>query len=295
MSLSRIDLNLFVVFETIYDHGSLTRAAEVLHVTQPAVSNSLARLRTQYNDPLFVRSPVGMSPTPLARQLIGPVKEALQILNGCVSARIEFIPATAQQTFRVHATEYAETRMLPRLLSFLADSAPGINLEVVFLSRRDVPLALASGELHLSLDAPLLNHPELEGVPLLSDPYICTFRPGHPLLKNGLTLKQYLAAEHLHVSSRVKGSGHVDVALRSAGYKRRIALRLQHYAAAPQILKSSNLIASIPAGLAKDWSLPTKRLPLVVPAMELQMSWHRRADHDPGIAWLRQTIMALAD
>ncbi len=290
MNLSKVDLNLFLVFDAIFAQQNLTRAAEVLHVTQPAVSNSLARLREIFEDPLFVRSYQGMSPTPLARQLIGPVRESLKALEKCVQSRIGFEPQTAQRTFRLHATEHAEISLLPTLLQTLASQAPGIRLEMVFMSRKDVPLALASGELHLSLDAPLLNHPELLSTPLSRDDYVCALRDKHPLRHQKLTLDHYLSASHVYVSSRVKGSGHVDLALRSIGKKRSIALRLQHYAALPGLLKNSDLLASIPRKLARYWGLHWKSLPFDTSDMELHAFWHRSVDHDPAIAWLRQCV-----
>ena len=293
MSLAKVDLNLFVVFDAIFAQQSLTRAAEVLHVTQPAVSNSLARLREVFDDPLFVRSPQGMSPTPLARQLITPIRESLKTFDDCIRDRVGFDPASARHTFRLHATEHAEISLLPRLLEHLSKVAPGITLEIVFMSRRDVPLALASGELQLSLDAPLLNHPELLSMPLSRDDYVCALRESHPLRRKRLNLDHYLAASHVHVSSRVKGSGHIDLALRSIGRKRNITLRLQHYAALPGLLASSDLLASIPRALAHYWQLTTKPLPFETTAMELHAFWHRNADHDPSTVWLRETVAAL--
>lgn len=294
MNLAKVDLNLFVVFDAIFAQQSLTRAAEVLHVTQPAVSNSLARLREVFADPLFVRSPQGMSPTPLARQLIEPIRESLKTFDHCIRARMDFDPGTAQYTFRIHATEQAEISLLPRLLEHLAREAPAIRLEMVFMSRRDVPLALASGELQLSLDAPLLNHPELLSMPLNRDDYVCALRDGHPLRHKRISLKQYLAASHLHVSSRIKGSGHIDLALRSIGKKRDIRLRLQHYSALPGLLASSDLLASIPRTLADYWQLASKPLPFVTSSMELHAFWHRSADHDPAISWLRGSVADLS-
>lgn len=293
MTLAKVDLNLFVVLDTIFAQQSLTRAAEVLHVTQPAVSNSLARLRELFDDPLFVRSPQGMSPTPLARQLIEPIRESLKVFDQCLRARLDFDPRRAQHTFRIHATEHAEISLLPHLLQHLASAAPGVKLEMVFMDRRDVPLALASGELQLSLDAPLLNHPELLSMPLSRDDYVCALRPEHPLRHKKLSLKQYLAASHVHVSSRIKGSGHIDLALRSIGKKRDIGLRLQHYSALPGLLASSDLLASIPRKLAQYWQLAHKSLPFSTSSMELHAFWHRSADHDPAIVWLRGTVAAL--
>lgn len=293
MNLAKVDLNLFVVFDVIFAQQSLTRAAEVLHVTQPAVSSSLARLREIFADPLFVRSPQGMSPTPLARQLIDPVREALKTFDNCIRSRVGFDPCSAVHTFRIHATEQAEINLLPTLLQYFAKAAPGIRLEMIFMNRRDVPLALASGELTLSLDAPLLNHPELISMPLSRDEYVCALRDKHPLRRKRLSLKQYLAASHVNISSRAKGSGHIDLALRSIGRKREVSVRLQHFSALPGLLASSDLLASIPKSLADYWQLAHKPLPFETNSMELHAFWHRNSDHDPSSVWLRTTVANL--
>lgn len=291
MNLSRIDLNLFIVFDAIYTHHSLTRAAGVLHVTQPAVSNALTRLRNTLDDPLFVRSPQGMSPTPLARQLITPIRDALQGLEQCVQTRQQFDAATAKQTLRLHTTEQAEIFLLPRLLERLTKHAPGINLEVEFMRRREIPLALAAGELQLAIDAPLINHSELVSKPLRRDHYVCVMRRDHPLAKRDLSLEDFLAARHIHISSRSRGSGHIDLALRSLGHQRRIALRLQHYSSLPSLLARSDDLAAIPQSLAQLGPWHSKPLPFDCAALELHMFWHKNADHEPSINWLREQLM----
>lgn len=295
MNLSRIDLNLFVVFDAIYTQQSLTRAAEVLHVTQPAVSNALGRLRQHLDDPLFIRSGKGMSPTPLARQLIEPIRQALKGLETCVQGRQHFNPATARQTLRLHATEHAEISMLPTLLQQFRHSAPELNLEVVFHRRRDIPLELASGRLQLAVDAPLINNQDLLDRQLCQDRYVCVMHASNPLAKGELTLARFTAARHIHISSRSRGSGHVDLALKAIGHQRRTALRLQHYAALPSLLANSDAIAAVPLSLARDWPhLVQRDLPFTTSPMELRMFWHKSSDHDPVIAWLRDQVVAAA-
>lgn len=290
MNLSRIDLNLFVIFDAIYTHNSLTRAAGVLHVTQPAVSNALARLRRTLSDPLFVRSPQGMSPTPLARQLITPVREALAGLELCVQSRQQFDAGAAKQTLRIHATEQAEIFLLPKLLERLSLCAPGIDLEVEFRRRREIPLALAAGELHLAIDAPLINSSEMLSRHLCHDDYVCAMRANHPLAEQDLSLDDFLTARHIHISSRSRGSGHIDLALRSLGHQRRIAMRLQHYSSLPSLLERSDCIATIPRSLTALGGWQTKELPFACAALELQVFWHKNADHEPSIRWLREQV-----
>jgi DNA-binding transcriptional LysR family regulator len=293
MNTSKIDLNLFTVFDAIYSQQSLTRAAGVLHVSQPAVSSSLAKLRSIFDDPLFVRTSSGMTPTPLARQLVSTVRESLKSLDNCIATRIPFEASTANRTFRLHATENAELILLPTLLKQLKQQAPHIDLEVVFIDRREVAYEMASGNIHLAVDAPLLSHPELISQPLQADDYVCVMRESHPLNATQLNLDDFLEHEHIHVSSRMKGSGHIDLALRSIGQKRRIALRLQHYAALPALLAQSDFIAAVPATVAKHWQLLSRPLPFETPKLELQLFWHKSVEHDPAVLWLREFTMAV--
>lgn len=294
MSTAKIDLNLFVVFEAIYAQQSLTRAAGVLHVTQPAVSSSLAKLRGIFDDPLFVRSPSGMNPTPLARKLITTVRESLKNLDNCVVARIGFDPATSTRTFRLHATENAELILLPEFLNQLAIQAPGTNLEVIFMDRKEVAFELASGNVDLAIDAPLLSHPELISAPLYADEYCCVMRKNHPLSKGKFELKEYLDSRHIHVSSRLSGSGHIDLALRSIGQQRRIALRVQHYAALPALLSQTDYIAAIPTSIAQHWRLSDRTLPFATPKLELRQFYHKSASHDPALIWLRGLLAQIS-
>lgn len=293
MSTSKIDLNLFTVFDAIYSQQSLTRAAGVLHVSQPAVSSSLAKLRSIFDDPLFVRTSSGMTPTPLARQLVTTVRESLKSLDNCIATRIPFEASTASRTFRLHATENAELILLPTLLKQLKQQAPHIDLEVVFIDRREVAYEMASGNIHLAVDAPLLSHPELISHPLRADDYVCVMREDHPLSTGHLNLDDFLKHEHIHVSSRMKGSGYIDLALRSIGQKRRIALRLQHYASLPALLGQSDFIAAVPAAVAKHWQLVCRPLPFETSKLELQLFWHKSVEHDPAVLWLRELTMSL--
>jgi DNA-binding transcriptional LysR family regulator len=293
MTTIKIDLNLFIVFDAIYSQQSLTRAAGVLHVSQPAVSSSLAKLRNIFDDRLFVRTSAGMVPTPLARQLVGTVRESLKNLDSCVAARIPFEASTASRTFRIHATENAELILLPALLKRLKRHAPKVNLEVVFFDRREVAYQMASGNVHLAVDVPLLSHPELISQPLQTDRYVCVMRPNHPLCNKAMTLEAFLEYEHIHISSRIKGAGHIDLALRSIGQKRRIGLRLQHYAALPTLLAESNFIAAVPATVASHWHLSKQPLPFDTPKLELQLFWHKSVENDPAIIWLREFTMEM--
>lgn len=293
MKLSQVDLNLFVVFDTVYTEQNLTRAAEILHITQPAVSNALNRLRQTLGDPLFVRTARGMRPTPLAHTLIEPVRSALRQLDTCLRQRDRFDPASAVRVFRISAGDLAEPMFLPGLSAHLQEHCPGIRLEVVTVDRGAVPLEMAAGTLDVAIDAPLLSHPELNTVRLLRDDFVCALRRGHPLAAQPLTLERYLSLRHIHISSRARGAGYVDIALRALGQRRDIAVRLQHYVAAQSLLAATDFALSAPRGMVSRWPVAMLPLPFETPPQELHLFWHKGAEKDPGNRWLRETLMGV--
>lgn len=293
MKLSQVDLNLFVVFDTVYTEQNLTRAAEILHITQPAVSNALNRLRDTVGDPLFVRTAKGMRPTPAAQNLIEPVRAALRQFESCLQSRDRFDPAGASRVFRINAGDIAEPMFLPALAHHFERHCPGLRLEVLFVDRADAALEMAAGNLDLAIDAPLLSHPELNSVPLLRDDYVCALRRDHPLAAAPLTLDRYLALRHVHISSRVRGAGHVDLALRSLGQRRAIAVRLQHYVAAQAVIAATDYALSAPRRLVEKWDVAALPLPFTTQPQELNVFWHKSSEHDPANRWLRDTLLAV--
>jgi DNA-binding transcriptional LysR family regulator len=295
VKLSQVDLNLFVVFEAIYAEQNLTRAADILHITQPAVSNALNRLRETLGDPLFVRTARGMRPTPVAQQLAEPVRAALRQLDICLQQQDSFTPASASRVFRLNAGDLAEQMLLPALVRHLEGHGPELRLEVGFIDRQRVPLELAAGNLDVSLDSRMLNHPELNSIRLLQEDYVCALRRDHPLAAQPLTLtlERYLALKHIHISSRVRGAGHVDIALRALGRKRTVALRLQHYVAAPAVLAATDWALSLPRRIAAHWDVLLLPLPFATEPFDLHLYWHKSVDHDPANRWLRETLASL--
>ena len=289
--LNQVDLNLFVVFETIYAKRNLTRAAEVLCISQPAVSNALLRMRKTFNDQLFVSTPHGMVPTPVAENIVGRVGEALQLLNASVQEADLFLPASAQKVFRVSMNDLTETLLLPALGDMLQRQAPGIRIESYFSKRRDVGRELATGALDLAIDAPLINDAQLCHGPLMSERYVCMLRKGHPLAGQPLSLENYLALGHIHISSRREGLGHVDAVLDKLGKRRKIQLRVQHYMVAPLIAMRTDLALTAPLGLVQGHDALQMALPFEVPAMEWHLYWHRSADRDQANTWLRNTLL----
>ena len=296
MQLQQIDMNLFPVLDAIYATRNLTRAAERLHITQPAVSNALARLRRALDDPLFIRTPNGMSPTPLTESIMPRVQQALGLLNSSISEHHHFDPATATKTLRVSMNDMAETLLLPPLLERLQHSAPGISIESYYVPRDQLVKELAANSLDLGLDVPMISASQLHQQRMVADRYQVMLRPDHPLAsQSSLTLEQYLELEHIHVSSRRSGPGLADVALNKLGRRRCIKLRVQHYRVAPLVVQKTDLALTVPMSLARQYPAKCFELPFQIPQMDWHLLWHRSQDEDGANRWLREQIGALFD
>ncbi|MEX2490111.1 MAG: LysR family transcriptional regulator, partial [Pseudomonadales bacterium] len=176
MKLSNIDLNLFVVFDAIYTEGNLTRAGEIIGITQPAVSNSLSRLRKLFDDPLFVRTAEGMVPTPVAQNIIGPVRQALGLMRSSVQENEEFDPSRSNKRFRVSMTDLSQAIILPYLFGRIKREAPLLAIDCYHVHRRDLNVELASGNLDFAVDIPLTPDPQIRQAPLFSHPHVCVVR-----------------------------------------------------------------------------------------------------------------------
>ena len=293
MQLQQIDLNLFVVFDTLYTERSVTRAAERLHITQPAVSNSLRRLRELFGDALFVRSAEGMTPTPVAENVAGGIRDSLRLLQGSIASIGEFDPGSSQRNFVISLSDMAQTLLLPGLVETVSRQAPGVTLECVSVARKDVELELASGRIDIALDVPNPTARQLNQQHLMKDRYVCAISASHRLAGKALTLEDYLGSEHIHLSGRRRGLGHVDIALGRLGLKRKIHVWLRDYATATTILKEGDLVLTLPQRLARHYELTTVELPFVVEGIDWCLFWHRSVDEEPSNRWLREQIAAL--
>ncbi len=293
MNLHKVDLNLFIVFDVIYRERNLTKAAESLHITQPAVSNSLNRLRQTFNDRLFVRQSGNMVPTPLAESIVDRVRRALSQLESSISEHDDFDPATSDKKFSFAMNDTAESYLLPLLMSHLETTAPGISIESFSVPRQDIPREFAAGEIDFALDVPLINEPFLINEPLIQDRYVCVARHHHPQLKDDtLTLEEYLSLPHIHISSRRKGQGYIDLHLNRLGLQRNIQLRVQHSRAAPLIVAKTNLVLTIPETLAREHELKIFELPFELPKIDWHLYWPASHINNKAHNWMRTTLLS---
>lgn len=294
MNLRSIDLNLLPVFEAIYAERSLTRASETLHVTQPAVSNALARLRAAFGDPLFVRSGQGMTPTPAAQALIGPVREAMGKLRAGLDARSGFDAKTSDRVFNIAARDVAASALMPVLAKRFQRLAPGVRLHCHQVERRDIPAELAAGRLDFAIDIPALARPELDGAALMNDRLVCALRKGHPKAGRQLDLRSFLALGHIAVSSRRTGRTLLDGALSRVGEKLRPAMRLPYYQPAFHVVMSSDLALVAPLSLARRYDVAVHDLPFAASGLDLLLFWRRDNAEEPAIRWARGELLAAA-
>jgi DNA-binding transcriptional LysR family regulator len=293
--LSRIDLNLFVVFDAIYTEGGITRASKRLSLTQPAISHALGRLRELFDDALFLRQGKAMIPTPLARVMIDPVRQSLQGFESTLQRVDRFDPATADKHFTVGMRDVRELTVLPNLLHTITRTAPFIDIAIVRAERNQLENELVAGTLDAAIDVRLALSDEVRRQRINGERLIVVARPRHPHVKRELDLETYLAQEHILVSSRRRGFGVEDYELSRHGLKRRIRLRCQHYFAACRVVNETDLIltmaeryARIVNRLFRNRLLP---FPLEAPDYDAYLYWHANADADPANRWLRKRLM----
>ena len=294
MNVADLDLNLLRVFDAVLQQRSVTAAAARLGLTQPAVSNALARLRALFGDALFVRTPAGMEATPFARGVAEPVRQALALLDSALAHGPGFDPGSATRALRFYMSDLGQIEFLPPLIERAQRAAPGVRLEAVALEVEDIGDALASGALDLAVGFLPGLGPPVRRRALFRDPYRCLMRADHPI--KALTKRKFLGASHALVTYR---GGHrvVEEALERAGLARRIALRLPHFTVVPMVLERTDLICTLPARVAhvferrgKLKSLPP---PVAIPVADVAVHWHERFEADPGNRWLREQVIEL--
>ncbi len=297
MALNRLDLNLLHVFDTIYREGSLTRAAKALHLTQPAVSHSLSRLREHFDDPLFTRQGNQMIPTPLARRFLESMRPGLTQIQGAVNQFHAFDPATQRKTYSLALRDILESTFLPQLMQRL-DPYPELEIISQRVPRRDMETQLAAGKLDFAVDVLLPVSNQTAHELLRRDRLVVLARTGHPLADGELTMDRYIAAQHVLVSSRTEGPGIEDFELSRLGVQRHIRLRCQHYYAACRVVEGTDLLLTMPETYARiiaeraDIHILTP--PADLPDLDVHLYWHKAYEREPALIWFREQLRHIA-
>ena len=293
MDIRSVNLNLLVAFDALVEEHSVTRAARRVGVTQPALSASLAQLRTLFEDPLFRRTSHGLEPTPRALELAAPVRQGLRLLGNALTPP-SFDPKTAHRTFVVAASDYVEFVLLPPLLRRIAAEAPGVTLEVKPWGLHEVPALLARNEADLMIGFFDQVPPHHLAKPLFDEDYVIIARQRHPKLNRRLTLARYLACGHVLVSQRSNSPGSVDRALAALGKSRRVAARVSHFLMVPMLVARTDLVAALSRRVAEPFAaslgLRTLPPPLLLPRSRIGHVWHEQLETDPGQRWFRAQV-----
>jgi len=297
MDLKDIDLNLLVVFNQLLIERSVSRVANNLGLSQPAVSNALARLRKLTGDTLFLRTTKGMEPTPFAQQLAEPIAYALGLIHGAVNQRASFDPATAKRAFTVGMTDIGEIYFLPKLMEEMARDAPDVTMSTVRNSSVNLRDEMEAG--HIDLAIGLL--PQLKAGffqrRLFRQRYVCMFREGHGLDRRRLSLSEFSSAQHVVVVSEGTGHGKADELLERGGVARHVVLTVPHFVAVGHILQHSDMVATVPERLAQalvgPFGLAYVKHPAPLPEIAINMFWHAKYHKDPANEWLRSTVFRL--
>ncbi|AXE95973.1 LysR family transcriptional regulator [Paraburkholderia terricola] len=293
-NLRRLDLNLLVTLDVLLSEHNVTRAAERLNFSQPSVSVHLAKLRDVLGDPLLLPGPRGMRPTARAEALREPLRQALEALERAVAPARPFDPAEATHTWRLAATDYAESTIVLPALAGLRAAAPGTRLAVMEAVPPRIARQAEQGEIDLAFHTSEGSPAGLRRRVLFAERYVLAGRAGHPRLKRRPTLAQFRKLEHVIVSPDGGGFvGITDQVLAKAGLTRKVVLSVPHFLFAISALASTDLVAMVPARLVRGTgALRTVEPPVEVPGYEMAMLWHERAHRDPAHQWLREHIAA---
>ena len=297
MDMKAIDLNLLVVFDAMVTQRSVTRAGEAIGLSQPAMSAAVARLRTLFDDALFVRSGAEMKPTPRALELAEPVRRVIDTVRTDILQRSGFDPATTERTFTIITPDIGEINFVPRLLARFAQEAPAAHLRAVARPRLAAAEGLESGDAELAVGYfPDLQKAGFYQQKLFDNPHVCIVRSGHPTIGQRLTMKEYLAASHAVV--RPDGREHVfEQFIQQRGLQRRVLVELSHFMSLLPVIEGSDMIATVPRDLAdvcrRYGDLRIVEPPIKSPVIAVHQFWHARFHKDPAIVWLRGVVRSL--
>ena len=295
INISRIDLNLFVVFDAIYTEGGITRASDMLKLSQPATSHALRRLRELIGDPLFIRQGNAITPTPLAHELIGPVRRALGEIEGSLNQLSTFDPATSEREFKIGMRQVVESAAIPELINEINDTAPHVKISSVYHNRASFQTELSTGTLAAAIDVLQPRDHGIRHKQLAGGKMVVVARKGHPVVQGRISMASYLEQDHILASSRRLGPGIEDYELSRLGFQRRIKLRCQHYWTACKVANQSDMLVTMPERYARATNDPLENqivpFPIDIPAHDIFLYWHSSADNDHANRWLREQIL----
>lgn len=292
-----IDLNLLVVFQEVFQERQISSVARKLNLSQPAVSNALARLRKTLNDELFVRTSQGMQPTPLALQLADPLAAALTNISKALNQQEAFEASSSRRRFTVAMTDVGEMYFMPILVEQCRRQASHVQIATVRANSVDLMAEMETGRIDLTLGAFDAVSEALYHRRLFRQDYVCMYRQGHPIMREGISTKDFLNAEHLIVSTRENPYDKINQSLEKVGISAHNSFTVPHFSSVPYIVNSTNLVVIVPQKLAASaaavFQLSYCKPPIKLPTLQTNIFWHRRFAQDEGNQWLRHLLVDL--
>ena len=294
----KYDLNLLPVFLVLMEERSVTRAASRLGITQPALSNSLNRLRDMLKDPLFIRERYGIRPTQLAEEIAPAIEAALAQLDDLIVHQQNFDPASAERLFLIAPNSYVELVLMPALVARLREQAPGIKLRMTPFGNDLAETGVVSGTTAMVLGR-LIDPPDnLVVQHLMDDGLACIVRRDHPDVGDSLTRDLYESLKHVNVLPPGRIRAGVFQALGQQNLKREVVVSVTHFLAVPEMVAVTDYCATLPRliclSLERDPRLKVVEAPVDLGTFPVEMAWHVRYRHDPAHRWLRGVVSELA-
>lgn len=298
MNLRSIDLNLLVVFDAVFQTGSTSIAARQIGMSQPAVSNALTRFRAVIDDPLFVRHPLGVAPTEKARQLAPIIRQALSMLESAIEQDTNYNYASASTDFLLAMEEWSGILLIPNLVQWLREVAPGIRVNLSEEKGKAAYDAMRKGTLDMSITYDRDTVPrDFHTQPLFEDERVCLVRTNHSVINRNLTLQAYLETPHIALNQQIRGVTGLSAFLDEKGWQRTVAMQVASYLSVPPVLIRTDLIATLPKRIAlhlqEYYPLKIFDLPFEIPPLVFSLRWHESKAKDPRHAWMRKSIVNL--
>jgi DNA-binding transcriptional LysR family regulator len=298
VNIRELDLNLLVGFEALIIERSVSGAARRSCLSQPAMSNLLARLRKTFGDPLFERAGQRMAPTERARQLAAPIGAALNVIRQAIDEKPSFNPSTADVRYSIATTDYAEVVILPNLLRTVKRCAPNVAFQIKRLKAIfDMPVAeLDVCDFALGFfPVPLPPGAGLNGTALLQERFVGIISKRHPMARQKFGLRQFLSLEHIRIDYNEEGPGLISDAIQKIGRRRKVGLIVPHLVTVPFMTAHSEMLGIVPLRLARALSpslgLRILELPLDLPPLTMSLVWHERHQQDEAHRWFREFVV----
>ena len=297
MKVSPVDLNLLAVLDAILSTGSVSRAADQIGISKPAMSHALARLRTQMKDPILVRAGQEWQLSERALALRERVRAVAEGAKSVLDPERTFDPTTTRRTFTIHATDHVLALLGTGIGTLIGKEAPHAKLRFLAISADDAS-SLRDGRVDLAIGVFPDLPPEFRTQALFQERFACVVRKGHPLVKGTLTLKCFLEMKHVLVAPRGHEGSPVDTALAERGLTRNVTRFVPYFVVAMDLVARSTCVVTISERLANAYAerlkLQVLRPPLPLPAYMICQVWHPRIASDPGHQWLRKRVFETA-